>query len=507
MFPEIAQNFFTTGKIQSLELLKAENEFLNDSIRISTQEKSYYYYIGDLTELSLYLDSALRKVFGDEVVRDREWLYEYLNISEKLINRTAIVYKDPARRTLLNEDGEESEEWTEYYNRILPDNINSKNKKAHRFAKLFNTSLTQITFDKKIGKTNHLIEPSCNYKVKEDDNDYLKAKKIGYQKEIINAKGEREVVTIVWTDTEHYMIDSDGRQQIVGDNKDKKNPFGILPFPILRLNEGDNFWGVGAEDTTNVNEIVNFLLTFLLNDNIILGTGGIPMLVNTGISKQSEKKNEEKKPRIGRRHPIVVEDAMSTDRIPPSVSFVSTNPLITEIQNSIDYRIKMIAVSKGLNPNTILSEIKDTSDYQKMMDAVEQLEVRRDDIEPCRDYERQVYEITKIINNKAYEDAELRNRFGLKIIPDNLQLKVDFADIKIELTPEQKWADRKEREARNMASAIDWLMEENPDLTVEQAEEILLKNKEINQGAGSQRQPSFLESLNLVEPNKTIEGG
>ena len=505
MFPEIAQNFYTAGKIQPLELLKTENEFLNDSIRISIQEKSYYYYTGDLTELKLYLDESIRKVLGQEVVNDREWLYEFLNISEKLINRTAIVYKDPAQRILLTKDGKESEDWTEYYTDILPENINTKNKKAHRYAKLFNTSLTQITFDKELGRTNHLIEPSCNYKVKVENNDYLKPEKIGYQKEIINLKNEREVVTVIWTSDEHYIIDSQGKKIAYGGNTDKKNPFGVLPFPILRLNEGDSFWGVGAEDTINVNEIVNFLLTFLLNDNIILGTGGIPLFVNTNIAKQSEKKNEEKKPRLGRRHPIVVEDAMATDRMPPSVSFVSTNPMITEIQNSIDYRIKMIAVAKGLNPNTILSEIKDTSDYQKMMDAVEQLEVRRDDIEPCRDYEKQVFEITKIVNNKAYEDAELRNKFGLKIIPDDLKLKVDFADIKIELTPEQKWADRKERELRNMASAIDWLMEDNPDLTEDEAEEILSKNKEINQGVGSQRQPSFLETLNLTTEEQVNE--
>jgi len=496
LFPEIAQNFFTSGKIQALELLKAENEFLNDSIRIALQEKSYYYYTGDILELTVYLEAALRKVLGDEVVNDKEWLYDFLNFTEKLINRSAIVYKDPAGRTIYKEDTE-SEEWTEYYDSILPDNLNTKNKKAHRFAKLFNTSLTQITFDKKTGKLNYQIEPSCNYKIREDDTDYLIPKKIGYYKEMFNKKGEKEVFLIVWTDKEHYMVDSKNKKMAVGDNTEMKNPYEVLPFALLRLTEGDNFWGVGSEDVVNVNEVVNFMLTFLLNDNIVMGSGGIPLFINTEIQKQAEKKNENKKVRIGRRHPIVIDDAHSTDKVPPSVSFVSTNAQITEIQNSIDYRIKMIAVSKGLNPNTILSEIKDTSDYQKMMDSLEQIEIRRDDIEPCRDYERQLFEIGRIVNNVAYEDAELRNKFSLKKIPDDLEIQVDFSEIKQELTPEQIWADRKEREARNMGSPIDWLMEENPELTEEQAIEILENNKKINQGAGSQKQPSFLETLNL----------
>jgi len=134
-----------------------------------------------------------------------------------------------------------------------------------------------------------------------------------------------------------------------------------------------------------------------------------------------------------------------------------------------------------------------------MMDSLEQIEVRRDDIEPCREYERQMFEIVRVVNNVAYEDAELRTKFELKIIPDDINLVVDFADIKQELTPEQVWADRKEREARNMGSAIDWLMEENPELTEDEAKKILEDNKKINQSIGGQSVPSLFDQLNLNE--------
>jgi len=499
MLAEMAQNFFTTGKIQSLELLQKENEFLNDSVRIALQEKSYYYYTGDITEVTEYLKIQVRKVLGDEVVRDNEWIYDILNITKKIINLSSIVYKEPAVRYFTDDKGNEKEDWTEYYEQILPDNINSKNKTAHRFAKLFNTSLTQVTFDKEKGKVNLQIEPSCNYKIKTEDYDYLKAVKIGYQKEFTNPKGEKEVYLVVWTDTEHYMVDSKGKKTPIGDNEDKKNPFGILPFPILRLNEDDNFWGAGSEDVVNVNEVVNFLLTFLLNDGVVLGSGGIPLFINTFLQKQAEKKNEVKKVRVSRRHPIVIDDAHTTDLAPPSVSFVRTDADIAGIQNTIDYRIKSIAVMKGLNPNTILSQVKDTSDYQKMMDSLEQIEIRRDDIEPCREYERQMFEIVKVVNNVAYEDAELRNKFKLKQIPDDIYLVVDFADIKQEMTPEQLWADRKERESRNMGSAVDWLIEENPGLTEDEAKKILEDNKKINQSIGGQSVPSLFEQLNINE--------
>lgn len=482
-------------KILNLELLNLEKDFLNDTQRIELQEKSYYYYLGDSTELKEYLKKVLRKVLGDEVVDDGEWVYDLLNITKKIINLSSVVYNDPAQRTLVNDNGDESEDFTNYFNEILPDNINSKNKKALRYAKLFNTSLTQVIFDKNAGKINLLIEPSCNYKVKPSEEDYFKPEVIGYDKEFTNFKGEKEVYTVIWTEIDHYKIDSNGVKSAIKDNEDMENPFGVLPFGILRLQEDEDFWGIGAEDVVNVNEVINFLLTFMLNDSILLGTGGIPVLINTGITKQSERKNDVKKPRLGRRHPITIEDARSTDLYPPSVSFVNTDADLLAIQNSIDYRIKQVAVLRGLNPNTILSQVKDTSDYQKMMDSLEQIEIRRDDLDPCRSYEKQLFEIIRKVNNVAYEDSELRNKFSLKKIPEDLKLRIDFAEIKQALSNQEKWQDRKEKESRNMATAIDWLLEDNPELTYDEAKQILADNKEINSTIGSQEQPSIFNLL------------
>ena len=482
-----SNSFFLTPKVNSeLSLWKAYYNHLKqqDDIRIGLQEWLYSYYSGDSTNIIEYLKETIKKVLGTEIVTDNEWLYDFINITKKMIDRLAVVYKEPADRYIIKED-EDVEELTDYLYQILPEDINSKDKKAQRFAKLFNTSLTQIYFDKNTGKIGFNIEPSHKYKVKTDYDDPYKITELSYEKYFLNSKQEEELFTVVWTEDEHYKMDSDGKKYPVGENEDKKNPFrdnednGAIPFPFLMTEEGEDFWGIGQDDLVNVNEMINFLLTFLLNDAIVLGTSGTLLAVNLNLAEKGVEKNSIKKIRTGRRHPIVVEQARG-DLAAPGLSYVSTNPLIIEIQNSIDYRIKQIAVLKGLNPNTILSEIKDTSDYQKMMDVAEMIEIRRDDIEPCRAYEKRRFDIIRIVNNTAVKDAELKSKFNLREIPWDVELGIDFAEIGIQKTTDEIWKDREEREKRNMGSAIEWLMEENPDINEEQAQEILDQNKLLN---------------------------
>lgn len=469
-----------------------------DEIRADIQEWLYDFYSGDYSQMIYWLEQDIIRVLGKEIVYDQEWLYDFVNVTKKMIDRMAVVYKEPAKRVIASEIDQDKKPVTDYLDYILPVDVNTKDKRAHRFGKLFNTSLTQVYFNRNTGKIDFSIEPSHKYRVEVSSDNPYEITKVEYRKYLKNTSGQDEYYTIVWTADEHYKIDQQGNRIPVGNNTDLVNPWrnengdGVLPFPKLMIEQGEDIWGIGQNDLVNVNENVNFLLTFLINDSIVMGSGGNLIATNLNLTKKGEEVNGTVKPRSGRRHPYAV-DNIKVDDAQPNMQYVSTEPLIAEIQNSIDYRIKQIAVIKGLNPNTIISEIKDTSDYQKMMDYMEMIEVRRDDVDPCRTYEMERWEIIKAVNNTAYQDPELKNKFKLQEIPWDAELKVDFADIKMELSPDQLWSDRAEREQRNMKTPIDWLMEENTELTKEEAEQILQQNKEIN--STNSRKPSALETL------------
>ena len=115
------------------------------------------------------------------------------------------------------------------------------------------------------------------------------------------------------------------------------------------------------------------------------------------------------------------------------------------------------------------------------MDAVDQMEVRKDDVEPCRAFEEERFKITKIMNNKLVGTP---GGEGLKEIPEEASLFVDFADIEVQKTPQDKRDDYDWKLEKNLISLLDIVKEENPDLTDEQAEEVLTKNRAANSTLG-----------------------
>lgn len=443
--------------------------------RVKTQTKLYSYYIGDESVLT-YLENALSLTFDSDDLS--EFQKNWINITKKCVDQLAIVYRDPATRSIVMGD-DVNEELDEYYNNLLPVNINTIDKAAHRNAKLCNTSLTRVYFDKGI---KYSVLPSYLYNVKVSDSDPYKMTEVSYTKYFGN-----EPFVVVWTDTEHYKVPLlkyrdgyfTGDKVPVVKGGDLLNPYGIIPYAVLRLEEQNDFWGTGLLDLINTNEQINVMLTELINEQIIMGTAGTTLAVNLGLGfKKNDGTTGYKKVRTGRKHPIVVENVQTNDA-QPSLEHVTTNPFITEIRETVDWHIKMIAMSKGLNPNSFLAEVQDTSGFSKVLDGLEQLEIRRDDIEPCRMYEDQRFEITRIVNN-VHEQTPDKSKYGLKKIPEDAYLMVDFAEIEAPKTIEETVQATEYKLKYNLTNVIDLARENNPDLTDEELEKKIQRNKEIN---------------------------
>ena len=127
------------------------------------------------------------------------------------------------------------------------------------------------------------------------------------------------------------------------------------------------------------------------------------------------------------------------------------------------------------------------------MDSVDQMEMRKDDLDFIQSYEQERYEMTKLVwNTHAQElgEPELKD--------DGLEYKVDLAEIEIHKTPADLQAEFEFELKHNLTTPVDYLINQNPDLTEEQAEEIINKNKKYN--AALLKQASRLEEI-LSENN------
>ena len=446
-----------------------------NNLRIKEQEKQYQYYAGNAHELKLFLITALEKTYKPDDVKDMQ--LQWVNITKKIVDQMSIVYLEPAQRKLMKDD-DTDDDLTKYYNDLMPIDMNNSDKRAHRLAKLHNTSLTQVMFDKHTGKFRYKTLPSYLYQIKYDGD---RLTEVSYDK-YFHDSGEDILYTVVWTDETLLRRDALGNESTLPDKDDTENPFGVLPFSFLRLKESIDFWGEGESDVVNVNEQVNLLLTKLINRDIILGTEGTTITTNLGLNKKGDIKDGRREIRIGVGHPINVEGVKSDDVL-PSIQHIGFDPHIVEVKETIDWYIRTIANFNGLNPSNILSEIKDTSDYQKVMDAVEQMEIRKDDIEPCRIYEHNRFNITRIVNNK-FVGTETGRQYKLKEIPEDTEFMVDFADIEIHLTPKDQRDDWDWKLKNNLITLKDILKKQNPDLNDEQITEQLENNKLLNSKLG-----------------------
>lgn len=465
-----------------LEIAYKEHKYNQEKKRKAEQEKLYDYYVGNGDQIVKYLDSALEVTFDDKDIE--EWQKHFINITEKMVNMLAIVYKEPALRYF------NSEELTKKYLNVLPIDINSKDKKAHRFAKLLGSSLTEVYFNKRTKRIEYIVRPNHLFTVYWNDDDPNVIDVLMYDKYYTGADGKDELFTVVWTPDEHFKIDGLGNRKVVGNNSKMINPYGVVPFAKLTIKEGDDGWGEGMHDLVNVNEQINVLLTFLANGNIIMGTSGTLLAVNCDLKNKGKVEGENlRKVRRGWKHPIVVENAQ-TDRVTPSLQHVVATPYIESIQGYIDWYIRTTALAKGLNPNSFLAEVRSTSGYSKIVDSLEQLEIRQDDIEPCRVYEKERFDITRKI-------LEVN---GIKI-PDE-ELTIDFQEVKIPETTDEIIKIRSFNLQNNLETPIDWLMENNPDLDYEQAKKQIEANKKINDKYIKEKPKSMLSDLiTNGEPN------
>lgn len=444
--------------------------------RIKKQEKQYKYYIGDESAILNYLEDALSINFDTDTTVDM--IKHYINLTKKVIDQLSILYNKSAIRTILIDDRPD-EELTKYYNSLLPININTVDKMAIRLARLSNVSLTQVFFDKKKRRLVYRVEPAYKFYVESNEINVNEMELLAYDR-YYTIGDKEELYTVVWTNEAHYKLDSYDNNIPVGNNLEMVNPYkdsygnGIIPFAVLRVNESEDFWGEGQNDLINFNEIINIMLSDLLDSGILMGSAVTPVATNLDlVYKAEDGSTRPKKLSIGMKHPITAENVRS-DMVTPKLEFIKPDTPIQEIRDIIDWHIKLIAITKGLNPNSLIMETKSTSGYSKIMDAMEEIHIREDIIEQTRIYEEDRFNITKsIINAHA-------NELNLKPIPDNAKLKVNFAEVNIPKTVQELWLDRELKFKYNLQTPSDWLLDDDKDLEKSDAEYRINENSLIN---------------------------
>lgn len=404
-----------TLRYNMYQLIKQDPEIS----RVKYFQRLFDYYIGDEDLIKMYLKRVMLKTFSQDMLDEMQ--YPYFNVVRRVIDRLCLAYKLPADRYILvprntvagkSTPDSKMEAVDDTYQELLAStNINAQAKRWHRYARLLDTVYVGVVWRGE-GKEGHIeydiLQPHLMYALPEEDN-YLQAAAIAFRK-LYNGK----LITVQWSKDQHVIFDSQGKVMRGDGLPNGTNPYGVLPYIPLRMRETENHWGQGDSQLVDINEQINILLCSA-TDNAIMQSHGQAVAINMG-QKGILK--------TGPRYIIEVNEA-STDQHQPSFQFVHPQPAIKENMDYIDWMLKRTAVDHGLPPAAVAIEEKALSGAAKAIDNWELIEMRQDDIEILRPFEKKLFEITRAVWN--YHCGEV----GGEQIPDDAVFGIDFQDIKV----------------------------------------------------------------------------
>tara|TARA_Y100001937_G_scaffold20243_1_gene28199 strand:- start:641 stop:1930 length:1290 start_codon:yes stop_codon:yes gene_type:complete len=230
--------------------------------------------------------------------------------------------------------------------------------------------------------------------------------------------------------------------------------YGILPFMFThRENQLDSFFVDGADDIVSCNEHVNITMTEL-QLGLRFQMFGQPYV--TGL--QADKRLE----RAGSDTILDLPEGSTFDIVAPEAdlqSVIETVKFQVDLVAQNNHLYVQFAQDGGEVPSGIALKIKD----------LERFEDYQDDLELWKMYEHDLYKVEKEI--AEYNGIRLPN-----------SLKLDFNEPEYPKTMQDQISYNTYRLQNNLITQPKLMMEENDDLTLEEATAIVEQNKAINQG-------------------------
>lgn len=439
-----------------------------------------------------YLDSLLAQQFAK--YQSMKLQKEFFNLTKLVIDELSVIYNEEPDRTV--NDAKEVD--GERFAKIVEDSqLNLVMDTALRLAKLCKTVLVKPVWRSE--KIEYDILTPNIFDVIQDPLDPTKAKGIIYafQRDIANdtptgnnsARSQDKMavddtIYYYWDAEKHFTFSysfNEKKEILVDivnnpDNPDNINPYGVLPFVVVR--DGypvDNFFIEGGDDLINVNEILNIKLT---EKNYLTKMQSFSVPVRKGADSKTA---------------LILDPSMTVD-LPADddvstgsdFRFVSPDAKISELENDIEARLRRIAIKYHLNPDMfVASGTRSSADSLQMQNYRLGLIIKRD--KPIfRLAEIGLFELTKIINN--YHSNEK--------IAESATLSIDYSDLEIPVTMAEQDQHLLLLSNNGLLTKKDWVKIVNKDIQDDkEAEAYLAEVEEEKQAAVKSMQETMKLSL------------
>jgi hypothetical protein len=436
--------------------------------RIQLFQKFRAFYDNDFDEIKEWIQTELKDNYTEDTLKKLRIRHQD-GVQKVLRTKVQGIFdNEPSRELYLNTETDSGELETDKTldDVLLQAKYNMKIKEALKQALFFNVVLVEPV--ERNGKIEIDIITGDTCEVETDALDFNKPIKVMLSRWDSDKK---QIIILVWTETEHYILDAGGQRYDEWNGKKLGNPYGVLPFAVLRIREGIDFWG---EPNWNLLQSQIEYDINLSNFGWIIDMQSFGVWVANNLDlKEGMKMN-----------PSTVISVKQTDTSQPTGSIECVVPSIQfeALKSNLEFMWKTAMNSEGLSSATSSNETSLQSGVSKGYDERE-IEGIREDLKNILYYfEIDLLNKIKVVWNKIKSVTPLKE--GI--------FDITYSEEKSGETPTDKVARRDSELKYGIKTEIDFIMEDF-EVDRDEAIEILKKNLAL---ATAMQEPELIAYLN-----------
>lgn len=494
--------------------LTSENQILDQSIRKQIIEETkasenqarkaeaYKRYQVYKDKTKDYVVNQLLNQFDQDTVNEMSYCISNISIVRKIIDKLARVYSNGVSRELV-----EMEEQGKLLDELAKKlKFDTEIKKTNKFLKLqknvaFYVKPCPISTYEGNYKYSIKLEPMNPYlyDVVEDAYDRTRplvyilsdyeANQAGYvsvgdpanagrtikdsvkvnrgngKDEIIaDTPSDEETKTFIWW-SNSYHFTTDGNGKIISESTE--NPIKEIPIVNFAIDQDGSFWAQGGDDLVDGGIFINAIMTHNQHVGISQGYGQFWM----------KGKNLPRNIKVGPNKVILLEYDATAGEEAPDLGFATASPQLDSLRALVEQYIALLLTTNNLSTSAISSSLSGTttspSGIAMIIDKAESMEDVKDQRQIFIDNEPHIWRI--ISKWLAVYSEALDEDLKPLILPEGFEnsLSLNFNEPQVIMSETEKLQNLKIRKELGLDSMLDLIMKDNPQYSLEQAEEKL----------------------------------
>jgi len=395
------------------------------------------------------------------------------DVTNKALSNICTVYHTGIDRYLTNPDGSINEEQTKLLNDIYKKaSVNLLQREWYRQAKLFNIVEVKAVWRKKTERLEFDIWTPNFFTVIENNESYLYKDGIVFDL-TATINGEEKDVKEVWTDTEHYLLEFKETRKINRNEVDifeevegsrMSNPYKTIPSQELRFKIGQDYYGIGMFDLVEDNIWHDIRSN---NHFFVEMFQGLGFMYGVNVGKSGSI-------------PIQPFSIFTVEEAPANkgtakIESVSPNAPLSDLRESEKSNVEQILMMKGLSSQAATTSNQNAPGISKALDQDELEMQKQEDQLILMDFEEKFYQKVRTVYN-YHSDIKLDEKLTFVCQFNKKETALSVNDMI------NKW--KFEINDIGVKTPVDYLTDENPDMTIKEAEAIVaeIRAKRIADG-------------------------